>query len=101
MSGNQNISTTWVDRAAKKVRSVTDTADSTQDAASISVNGLLQSSVPSSPRNATSYGYDALGRQLTVTDPATGTTTNVYDAATGRLTSTMGGSQHDLRLLWV
>ena len=93
VNNNQSIFTTWVDRAAKKLRQVTDTADSTQDAVSISVNGLLQSSVPSSPRTATTYGYDALGRQLTVTDPATGTTTNSYDAATGRLLSVNDGIQ--------
>ncbi|NOT64286.1 MAG: RHS repeat protein [Acidobacteria bacterium] len=93
VNGNQTKVSTLVDRAAKKVRNLSDIADSTLDAETISVNGLTQSSKPATPRTATTYAYDALGRQLTMTDPATGVTTNVYDAATGRLTSTTGGGQ--------
>jgi RHS repeat-associated protein len=93
VSGNQAKGTTLVDRAAKKVRNLTDTPDSTQDAETISLNGLMQSSKPATPRNATTYGYDALGRQTTVTDPAAGVMAYTYDATTGRMVSVSKGGK--------
>jgi RHS repeat-associated protein len=76
--GNQT--TTWetIDRAAKTRTSYTDFVDSTTDARTITVNGLLRSQ-----RDQTGieliYGYDDLGRQTTLTDPRTGAATTHYN----------------------
>jgi RHS repeat-associated protein len=88
VAGNNTRITSAVDRTVKKATTVTDTPDSNINAVSISVNGLLQSTTPSTPQAATTYAYDALGRQTSTTDPRAGTTTTVYDPATGRLIAT-------------
>jgi RHS repeat-associated protein len=88
VAGNISRVTSTIDRAARKTITVTDTPESNVDAISISVNGLLQSSSTNTPQPATTYTYDGLGRQLAVTDPRTGTTTQAYEATTGRLLST-------------
>lgn len=93
VAGNNTRSTSAVDRAAKKSTVTTDTPDSNVDAISITINGLLQSSTPSTPQSATTYAYDALGRPTGVTDPRTGTTTSNYSATTGQLISTSDTAQ--------
>jgi RHS repeat-associated protein len=92
-SGQSSRVTTTIDRASKKQTAVTNTAASGTDAVSISVNGLLQSSAPTTPETATVYAYDALGRATTTTSPQTGTNTRSYDATTGQLVSQSQGSQ--------
>jgi RHS repeat-associated protein len=86
-AGNATKTTTSVDRAAKKVTQRVDTADSTTDAVSVTVNGLLQSSTPTTPQGATTFAYDALGRPSVVTDPRVGTATKTYNPTTGQLAS--------------
>lgn len=93
VAGNNTGSTSAVDRAAKKSTVTTDTPDSNIDSVSITINGLLQSSTPSTPQSATTYAYDALGRPASVTDPRTGATTQSYSATTGQLISTSDAVQ--------
>lgn len=91
-AGNQTKSTAAIDRAAKKATQTSDTPDSATNAVSVSVNGLAQSSLPNTPQNATTFTYDALGRQKTVVSPSSGTVTKNYDAVTGRITSESHGA---------
>lgn len=77
--GLQTVSRSYTDRSAKTVTRVTDDPFSNQDAQSVTVNGLLTSST-SSTGLTYSYGYDALGRRTSVTDPRTGTSTTHYNA---------------------
>jgi RHS repeat-associated protein len=94
---NQTISRTYTDRVAKTVTRVTDDPHSTQDAESVTVNGLLTSSTTSTGLTYT-YGYDTLERQTAVTDPRIETSTTHYntkgqvdwteDAATNRTSFT-------------
>jgi RHS repeat-associated protein len=92
IAGNNTRSVTVIDRAAKKVTTTTDTADSNVDAVTITVNGLLQSSVPTTPQPATTYSYDSLGRETSITDPRTGTKTRAYNSTSGKLSSTNDGA---------
>jgi RHS repeat-associated protein len=78
---------TSVDRAAKKMTVTTTVSGSNVSGVSVSVNGLLQSSTPTTPQAATTYGYDALGRRVGITSPVLGTTTQTYDPATGQVVS--------------
>jgi YD repeat-containing protein len=78
--GNQTISWTTIDRDNKTVTQTTDTPDSTVDAVTVTVNGLLTSQ--KTAQNLTyTYTYDALGRRTGVTDPRTGTSTTAYFAS--------------------
>ncbi|MGD9159531.1 MAG: hypothetical protein PVG39_14055 [Desulfobacteraceae bacterium] len=77
--GNQTISINVIDRGAKTVTQTVDYPDSTIEAVSVTLNGLLTSSI-SKTGVTTTFGYDALERQTSVTDPRTGTTTTYYDA---------------------
>jgi RHS repeat-associated protein len=92
VAGNSTTTSVTIDRAAKKETSITDTPDSNVNAVGISVNGLLQSSTPTTPQSATTYAYDALGRQISVTDPRTGTITRSYSQTNGQLTATNDGA---------
>jgi RHS repeat-associated protein len=92
VAGNTTKTTNSIDRAAKKIITTTDTPDSDVNALSVAVNGLLQSSTPATPQTATTFGYDALGRQASVSDPRTGTTTQGYSSTTGQLISTNDGA---------
>ena len=92
LAGQITITTSTVDRAAKKQATVVDTPDSNVNAVSITVNGRLQSSLPNTPQSATTYLYDSLGRVISVTDPRKGTTTRAYSTTTGQLTSTNDGA---------
>ncbi len=93
VAGNSTRTTSAVDRAAKKVTVTNTTPDSATNAVSITVNGLLQSSAPTTPQSATTYSYDALGRPVSVTDPRAGTATKVYSSTTGQLTSSSDAVQ--------
>jgi RHS repeat-associated protein len=92
VAGNSTKITTTIDRAVKKQTTTTDTTDSSINAVSINVNGLLQSSTPTTPQSPITYAYDSLGRQIAATDPQTGTTTRSYSATTGQVTSTNDGA---------
>jgi len=92
VAGNSTKVIVTLDRAAKKQTTITDTPDSNISAVSFTVNGLLQSSSPTTPQSATTYVYDSLGRQTSMTDPRTGTTTQSYSATTGQLTSSHDGA---------
>jgi YD repeat-containing protein len=77
--GNTTASRTYLDRAARTVTQVTDTPDSVLDARQVSVNGLALRSV--SPTGVTnSYAYDALRRQIALTDGRGNTSRTHYDA---------------------
>ena len=91
VAGNSTRTTTTIDRAAKKQTTTTDTPDSNMNAVSISVNRLLQSSTATTPQSATTYTYDTLGRQLSMTHPRNGTTSQTF-ASSGRVATTFDGS---------
>jgi RHS repeat-associated protein len=78
--GNITISRTYTDRSAKTVTQTVTYPDSTNDAVSITVNGLLVSSSTRHSTLPTLYSYDALERQTGVTDPRTGTSTMHYNS---------------------
>jgi RHS repeat-associated protein len=80
-SGNSTKTTTTIDRPTKKQISITDTPDSTISAVTITVNGLLQSSNPTTQQSSTTYSYDSLGRPITVTDPGIGTASRTYNSS--------------------
>jgi RHS repeat-associated protein len=92
VGGNNTKTTSTIDRTAKRQTTITDTAGSNINAVSISVNGLLQSTSAAMPQSATTYGYDSLGRQTSMTDPLSGTTTRSYSETTGQLTSSNDGA---------
>ena len=77
--GNQTVATEVIDRAAVTSTRTTDYPDSTIDAVSVSINGLL-TSVTGMTGITMSYAYDPLERQIGVSDPRTGTTITHYDA---------------------
>ena len=76
--GNQTANRTYVDAAAKEVTQVVDYPDSTNDAETVSVNGLVQAQAGKSG-HLFAYGHDALGRQTGLVDPRTGTNTTHYN----------------------
>ena len=92
VAGNITKTTTAVDRVAKKQTTTTDTPDSNINSISITVNGLLQLTSPTTLQTATTYGYDSLGRQIRVTDPQTGITTQAYSSLTGQVASSSDGA---------
>jgi RHS repeat-associated protein len=92
VAGNSTVRTITVDRVAKKQVTNVDTPESNMNAISITINGLLQSYVPTTPESATTYLYDALGRPISVTDPRAGTSTRNYHPTAGQVTSTNDGA---------
>ena len=91
LAGNSTRSTIVIDRNAKKQIVTTDRPDSNINGVSIIVNGLLQSSVPTTPELATTYLYDSLGREISVTNPQVGTKTRTYNSS-GQLSSSSHGT---------
>src|SRR5262249_15891853 len=89
--GYNTITTTTIDRVAKKQTTTIDAPDSTLNAVSININQLLQSTSPSTPQTATIYTYDSLGRQIGVSDPSRGFSSSVYSGTTGQLLSITEG----------
>lgn len=93
VANNQTRNTIVVDRAGKKLTARGDVPNSATDAVSITFNGRLQSSIPAAPVSATTFTYDALGRLLGSSDPASGSRTQAYNATTGQLISDSQGTQ--------
>ncbi len=91
-AGNPTQLTTKVDRAAKKITTITDEPDSNLNEIDITINGLLQSSTPNTPGSAVTYAYDSLGRQIVTTHPAAGNASSTYSADTGQLISRSAGA---------
>ena len=76
--GNLTSTVVEVHPTPKTVRTVRDVPESTVDAVTVVVNGLLQSET--SPSGLTTFfTYDALGRQVGVIDPRKGASTTHYD----------------------
>ncbi|HSE16369.1 MAG TPA: DUF6402 family protein [Pyrinomonadaceae bacterium] len=93
VANNQTRNTIVVDRAAKKMTARGDVPNSATDAVSVTFNGRLQTSTPAAAVSASTFTYDALGRSIGVSDPATGNRTQGYDATTGQLVSESQGAQ--------
>ncbi|MFA5204724.1 MAG: RHS repeat-associated core domain-containing protein [Lentisphaeria bacterium] len=70
--GNETVSQTLVNRAAKTTKTVTTQPSSTVPATMVTVNGLTTSATSASAVTTT-YGYDSLGRPTAETDARTGT----------------------------
>ena len=82
--GRQVVSTVYANRAATTRRSVSDPNDSTYNAEMLETNGLMTSRKGTTHSWATTYGYDALGRSTSTTDPRSGVIdSTTYDASTG------------------
>ena len=85
--GNENLSRTFCNRGAAEEIAWTKYSTSTTPAVTISTNGLVYSST-SQTGVTTTFGYDALRRQIAQTDGRSNTTRTVYDSL-GRVTSTI------------
>lgn len=91
VAGNITTTTTSIDRAAKKFTTTIDKPDSTTNGVMIAVNELLQSSSPTTPQTATTFAYDTLGRQISATDPLSGTASRTFNTS-GQLESATEGA---------
>ncbi len=69
IDGNETASTTEIDPATKTVTRSTDVPGSTIIAVSTTINGYLKSQNSTTVAAATTYGYDGLGRQVSMKDP--------------------------------
>ncbi len=77
INGNETVSTTSIDRTNKTVTQTVNVPNSSVDAQTVVLNGLVTSQ--RSPQNLTyTYTYDALGRRTGVTDPRTGQSVIAY-----------------------
>ena len=76
--GNRTVTKSSVDAAAKTVTRTVDRWDSTNDASSVTVNGLLLTNVTKTALTYT-YAYDGLERRTGVTDPRTGSSVTHYN----------------------
>jgi RHS repeat-associated protein len=87
--GDDTVVTTTVDRVNATVTQTTDLPDTVLDAVSITIDGRLDSVtdpyIPDGENATTSYTYDELGRQETVTDPLSSTTTFTYYLGTNQI----------------
>ena len=81
-----NVTTTYTEVASYGKMAVTTTVapNSSINPVQTAYNGLLVSSKDTAGVTMT-YGYDALGRQITSTDPRTGTTTTAYVSGTSQV----------------
>ncbi len=69
IDGKKTTSTTEIDPATKTVTRSTDVPGSTIIAVSTTINGYLKSQNSTTVAAATTYGYDGLGRQVSMKDP--------------------------------
>ena len=94
-AGVTTTETTTVDRAAKLVTTTRTVPGASNVAEQVTRNGLLQTSRDATQTQAVLYGYDALGRLQSITDPRSGaTTTYAYDNY-DRVTSVVAASATD------
>ena len=77
--GNEITNSTAVVRASKRVTQTVSYPDSSNDGATVTVNGLVQTSEGKTGHQV-SYTYDGLGRRTGVQDPRTGTATTSYNS---------------------
>ena len=92
LRGNATTRISVRDRDAATETTVMRYPTSTMPASSVSSNGLLVAST-SQTGVTTTYGYDELERQVSVTDGRSNTTRTVYDQA-GRVSSTIDALGH-------
>ncbi len=85
---NSTLVTVTLDVANKKATTVINTAQSTLDATSITVNGLVQSASTPTVSTPTLYFYDGLARQTRVQNPIGFSATTTFHATTGQITAT-------------
>ncbi len=78
--GNLTRITTSIDRTNKTVTQTTDTADSSIDALSVTVNGLLVKQSSNTNAAFALFGYDSLGRQAETVQQDGVTTSQAYDS---------------------
>jgi len=76
---NQIITTVALDKENKQITTTFDVPDSTNDSASILVNGLQVSSETATGLEYV-YSYDGLARQTGITDPRIGVITTTYNS---------------------
>lgn len=76
--GNEVVNAMSVNRDRKMTTATRSVPGSTQSVVSVTVNGLLQS-VTSQTGLTTTYAYDALGRQISLTDSRIGAVQTLYD----------------------
>jgi RHS repeat-associated protein len=94
VAGNQTRETIIVDHAGKKQMTRRDVPGSATDAVNITYNGLLQSSAPAVAVSATTFTYDAFGRIVGSSDPASGNSSRAYNSTTGQISSESHGAQN-------
>ena len=86
-NNNRTTSKTTVNRVNKTLTTVTSVPESTLSATSIAVNGLLQTESTPSVNVPSWHYYDALAREVAVTDPLGFTSGAAYDPSTGQATA--------------
>jgi RHS repeat-associated protein len=79
INGNETVSTTTLDCTNKTLTQTVNVPDSTADEVSVTVNGLL-STMSTKSSLSYSYSYDGIGRQISQTDPRTGTSVTHYNS---------------------
>lgn len=90
--GNVTTITIIVDQSLKRLTAVTNTPSSTINITGVTINGLPQSLNTESLSTPTYTYYDSLRRQIGTKDPIGFTTSTVYDATTGWVTSRTSSS---------
>jgi len=93
--GRQTVSRSYTDQATRTVTRISDLPETTQDAVNISVNGLLTHTTTASGLTY-AYGYDALERRTSVTDPRTGASLTHYNEK-GQVDYTQDAAGHQTR----
>ena len=84
---NITLVTVYLDRAAKKLTTISNTPQSTINITNVAIDGLLQMANSASVAAPTWVYYDAFGRVTSVTDPLGFSTSRMYDPATGWVTN--------------
>ena len=79
VNGNMTVTRVLIDRENKTLTRIIDYPDSANNEISFSVNGLVSYSRDKSGKTTT-YGYDALERRVSVTDPRTGSLITHYNS---------------------
>ena len=83
ISGNVTVRERSINRVAKEVVDKITYPDSTIPERRITINGQLHS-ICTKSEQMTTWGYDGLGRVISITEPRIGTTTITYHTTTGK-----------------